>query len=87
MTDHTFDKSMEAVLLANGFDRYDGWPEGPIATWNGHALYSMQLYEHDKGYFIILRQNTGGDIRTVNMGSSNNAKDIITLRDALMRLW
>ena len=86
MSREKFDKTMEKELLKNDFDFYDDWKPGPQSGWStGRNFHTLSLMEHASGYWIILK--TKYDKRGINMGSSNNAKDIISIRDALARLW
>lgn len=83
----SFDKDIDVELLANDFAYYPDWLYGPESGWNEADLYSLRLMRHDFGYWIILRQHAGGENHMINMGSSNNAKEIIAVRDALKKLW
>jgi hypothetical protein len=82
-----FNPVMEKELLDNGFSNDPEWEYGPVSTWVNQDFYTMQLMKHDFGYFIILQQKFGGEYKTINIGSSNNAQDIIKVRDALKLTW
>lgn len=82
-----FDKEIDAELLANDFAYYPDWPYGPESGWNKADLYSLRLMRHDFGYWLIMRQHASGKNYTMNLGSSNSAKEIISVRDALKKLW
>lgn len=82
-----FNKEMDAELLSNDFAYYPDWGYGPGSSWSESDHFSLCLMRHDFGYWIILMQHAGGENRTMNIGSSNNAKEIIAVRDALKKLW
>lgn len=82
-----FNGGMDAELLANDFAYYDDWKYGPSSCWSGPDLYTLELMWHNYGYWLILRRHGGGENKEMNLGSSNYAKDIIAVRDALRRLW
>ena len=82
------DPTIEATLLKNGFKNYPDWEFGPVSGWpNDHDHMSLQLMRHAFGYWLILRSHSSGENKTMNMGSSNSAEDIIAIRDLLKRLW
>lgn len=82
-----FDDKMDTLLLENGFAYYDDWKYGPESAWSHQDHYTLKLMEHDYGYWLILRQHAHGENPEMNLGSSNNANDIIAVRDALKQLW
>ena len=79
-----FDESILETLLQNDFSFYDDWTHGPLSYCkNSSGFIEFKLMHHDHGYLIILN-NSGNNF---NIGSSNNAGDIIKLRDALRLLF
>ena len=55
-----------------------------MSGWrNDHDFYSLSLMRHDYGYWLILKCKTEG----MNIASSNDAKEIINVRDSLSKLW
>jgi len=83
-----FDKSIDTELLANNFKYYNDWEYGPISGWTtGYERYSLKLMKHDFGYWLIISCHAGGENPSMNIGSSNNAQDIIAIRDSLSVLW
>ncbi len=82
-----FNESMDAELLENDFARFSDWEYGPESGWSHQDHYSLRLMQHDFGYWLIIREHAGGENKTMNIGSSNNAKDIIAVRDALKGLF
>jgi len=87
-TREPFNHSMDSVLLSHDFSYYNDWDYGPMSLWStGWEHHSMKLMRHDFGYWIILSNHCSGKNKTLNMGSSNNADDIIAIRDTLKKLW
>lgn len=83
-----FNKSMDAELLKNDFAFYDDWEYGPISGWSSRfEHYSLKLMRHDFGYDLIISRHASGHNPFMNIGSSNNAAEIIELRDGLKRLF
>ena len=83
-----FDKSMDKILLENDFAYYSDWEYGLESGWSTNwEHYTMKLFKHSYGYWIILEAHASGEHDKLNIGSLNNAKDIIALRDALKKLW
>jgi hypothetical protein len=83
-----FDKSIEAELLKNDFAFYDDWKYGPESGWfNDNGFFTLKLMGHDYGYWLIIETSGGGERKGINIGSSNNAKDIVSVRDAFKKLW
>jgi len=82
-----FNKGMDSELLSNGFNYYSDWRYGPQICWSGHDISSIKLMRHDYGYWIIIRLCDGVAHTEMNIGSSNDAKEIIAVRDALQKLW
>ncbi len=82
-----FDEKIESELLKNGFAYYDDWKYGPVSGWSHQDHYSLNLMKHSFGYWLIIRAQFGGDNKTMNVGSSNNAQEIIAVRDALAKLF
>lgn len=82
-----FDKEIDAELLANDFAYYPDWSYGPESGWSKADHYSLCLMRNKFGYWLILRQHASGENYTMNLGSSNNAQEIIAVRDALKKLW
>lgn len=79
---------IEADLLQNEFKYFDDWEHGPQYAWMTPTEHcSMRLMAHDKGYYIVLFHHAGGDNNSMNLGSSDNAEDIIRLRDCLEKLF
>ena len=88
MSKEKFNKEIEAELLKNDFAHYDDWEYGPISGYStGHEYYSLKLMKHAFGYWIIISCHASGENPAMNIGSSNNAKDIIAIRDSLKKLW
>jgi len=82
-----FDKNMDKKLLRNGFEYYDDWEYGPESGWEtseGHN--TIMLYRHDFGYLIQLHRSVGGRTFDLMIGSSNKARDIIRIKNALNKL-
>ncbi len=83
-----FNEGIDEVLLANGFKYYEDWEHGPQAAWSIDCEhYTMQLMRHSFGYWIIIDAHASGERKKLNMGSSNNAADIIAVKAALERLF
>ena len=83
-----FDKSIEAVLLENGFGRFSDWKYGPQTGYSqDFEHYTVSLMEHNFGYFIILSKHASGRNPGFNIGSSNDAQEILDLVAALRKLW
>jgi hypothetical protein len=82
-----FNEGMDKELLANDFAYYSDWEYGPESGWSGQDHYSLRLVRHDYGYWLIIRCHASGDNPLMNIGSSNDAKNIIAVRDALKKLW
>ena len=82
-----FDESIVKELIDNGFSFSQDWAFGPVSSWSHQDHYSLRLMKHHFGYWLIISQHFGGENKKVNLGSSNNAKDIIAVRDVLRRLW
>ena len=82
-----FDEGMDVILLKNDFALYPDWKYGPESGWSGQDHYTIKLMRHNFGYWIIVSQHASGENITMNLGSLNNAYDIIALRDALKKLW
>jgi hypothetical protein len=80
------DDIIEDKLRLHGFDNDEDWEYGLISIWETrYDRYSMKLYKNDHGYWIILEKIVGCEREILNMGSLNNADDIINLRDALSK--
>ena len=83
-----FNDKMNKELLANGFAYYDDWAYGPQDGWETACEhYTLKLMRHDFGYGIIISPHASGTNPSMNIGSSNSASDIISIRDLLQRLW
>jgi hypothetical protein len=82
-----FNESMDAELLANGFAYYSDWEYGPESGWECQDHYVLSLMRHDYGYWLIISHHASGENPKMNIGSSNDAKEIIAVRDALKVLW
>ena len=83
-----FDGSIDKELLENDFAYYDDWKYGPMSGWStSHEHHTLRLMRHDFGYDIIVGRHASGENPTMGIGSSNNAKDIIKIRDSLKKLW
>ena len=83
-----FNEGMDAELLSNDFAYYDDWEYGPQAGWsNAFEHYVLKLMRHTHGYWIIVGHHASGENPTMNIGSSNEAKEIIAVRDAIQTLW
>ena len=81
-----FDENINKLLLANGFKFYNYWEFGPIDSWSEDMDHiSLRLLRHNFGYWIQFRRHAGGQNKTLIIGESNNADDIIALRDALKK--
>ena len=81
-----FNGSMDSELLKNDFKYYDDWKHGPQSGWSTDFHYfTLSLLSHDFGYWLII--HTSGEKPNLNIGSSNDAKEIIAIRDALKVLW
>lgn len=80
-----FDASMDATLLQNGFKYYDDWEYGPMSGWSWSCDHpSIRLMKHSFGYSIIFSVHASGLNPHMVIGNSNNADEIIALRDALI---
>jgi hypothetical protein len=82
-----FNEGMDSILLSNDFTYYSDWEYGPQSSWSGQDHYNMKLMRHDFGYWIIIGHHASGENPTMNIGSSNDAKEIIEVRNALQKLW
>ena len=83
-----FNESMEDELLKNDFAYYDDWKYGPVSGWStDHEYYTLYLFKHNFGYWLIISCHASGTNPKMNIGSLNNADDIITVRDSLRKLW
>lgn len=83
-----FDNSMDNELIANGFKYYADWEYGPISGWTtDYEYFSLKLMRHDFGYWLIIGRHPSGENPAMNIGSLNNATDIIAIRDSLRKLW
>lgn len=83
-----FNEAMDLILLANGFEYFSDWEYGPQDGWStGSEHYTLSLMRHDYGYWLILSAHLSGENKGLNMGSSNEASEIIAVRDALQKLW
>jgi hypothetical protein len=83
-----FNEEMDKELLENGFAYYDDWKYGPMSGWTtSHEHHTLRLMRHDFGYDLIISRHASGTNPTMGIGSSNNAKDIIKIRDSLKNLW
>jgi len=82
-----FNEAMDAELLANGFAYFDDCEYGPECGWSSQDHYVLSLMRHSYGYWLIISRHASGENPTMNIGSSNDAKEIIAVRDALKRLW
>lgn len=80
-----FNKSeIDKILLENGFEYYEGWSDGPYCSWNeDHDSISLMLMYINYGYLIIFQRHVSGENIRMNIGESNNAEEIIRLRDIL----
>ena len=86
-----FNKNMDEELLSRGFEYHDDWQFGPQSGGsNNREFFGLSLMRHDHGYWLILNCR-GCRSSGLNLGSSNNAEDIIavrdSLRDSLELLW
>ena len=82
-----FNKNMDKVLLKNGFKYYSDWEYGPMCSWaESWDRISLKLMKQDFGYWIIFHRHASGENISMNIGESNNAEDIIKLRDLLRDL-
>ena len=83
-----FNENMDSELLSNDFAYYDDWEYGPQSGWsNAFERYILKLMRHDYGYWLIVGHHASGKNPTMNIGSSNDAKEIIAVRDAIQKLW
>lgn len=83
-----FDKTIDEELLENDFAYYDDWKYGPMSSWlTACEHHTLKLMKHDFGYDLIIGRHASGKNPTMGIGSSNNAKDIIEIRDSLRKLW
>lgn len=83
-----FDKAMDEELLKNDFAYYDDWEYGPMTGWQQPwEYYVLKLMKHDYGYNLIIGRHGSGENPKMGIGSSNNAAEIIAIRDALKKLW
>ena len=83
-----FDKAIDKELIENDFAYYDDWEYGPISSLpHDYDHYSLMLMKHNYGYWLIVSRHASGENPRVNIGSSNNAKEIIEIRDSLRKLW
>jgi len=79
---------VDDILLANDFAYYDDWEYGPMSGWSSDwEHYTLKLMRHDFGYWLILSAHSGGENKTFNVGSSNDAEQIISIRDSLAKLF
>lgn len=85
------DPKVEETLLANGFKFYQespnfGW--GYLAqSWStAWERYSMQVSRCSDSYQVVLTAHYGGENRTIQMGNSNSAEDILRLLAALKKM-
>lgn len=79
-----FDPTIDEQLLENGFAYYNDCKFGPMSGWRAdYDFYSLRLMRHDHGYWLILKCTA----KEINIGSSNDAKEIINVRDSLSKLW
>jgi len=82
-----FDETMDSILLKKGFTYYDDWEYGPESGWSEPFDYiTLKLMRTDHGYWIIFSRHASGEHPSFNIGISNNAYDIIALRDMLKRM-
>ncbi len=82
-----FDENIDKELMENDFAYYDDWKYGPMSGWStSHEHYTLKLMSHDFGYWLIVSPHASGKNPAMNIGSSNNAKDIIEIRDSLKKL-
>lgn len=82
-----FNEGMDAELLVNDFAYYNDWEYGPESGWSGQDHYILKLMRHNFGYWLIVGHHGSGENPVINIGSSNDAKEIIAVRDALKKLW
>jgi hypothetical protein len=83
-----FNEKMDEILLQNDFAYYDDWEYGPVTGWtanNDH--YSLKLMKHSFGYWLIISKHASGENPSFNIGSSNNANEILAVTEALKILW
>lgn len=78
---------IDKILLANGFKYYDDWKYGPSDTWSeDYDIVTLKLMHHDLGYWLIFSRHASGENASMNIGESNNAEEIIKLRDILKKV-
>lgn len=79
-----FNKNMDKILLENGFKYWDDWEYGPMCGWSeSWDRPNLKLMRHDSGYWIIFKRHYGDGM---NIGSSNDAHQIIKLRNELKKV-
>lgn len=79
--------SIDEKLMQNGFEYYDDWEYGPSIGWSKEGgFYSINLMRHGYGYWLILEHAQGGGRSSINIGSSDNADDILAFAGALNKL-
>lgn len=77
-------KQIDEILLKNGFSYYDDWEYGPITGWSEDFDHvSIKLFEHDKGYWIIFSRHASGANKTMNIGDTSSAVDILSVVNSL----
>ena len=78
---------IDKILLENGFKYFDDWKYGPQCTWNeDYDIVTLQLMHHNYGYWLILHRHAGGENIDMNIGESDNAHEIIVLRNLLKKM-
>ena len=82
------DKSIESELLNNGFKFYNDWEFGPMCSWSTDCEhYALKLMRHAFGYWLILSAHESGSNSEMNIGSLNNAQEIIAVRNSLSKVF
>lgn len=78
-------QEVDEILLKNGFNYYDDWEYGLMYSWLGdHDVMSLRLIHFTLGYWIIFHRHAGGENFDMNIGESNDADQIVKLKDLLV---
>lgn len=80
-------EAIDKILLKNGFKYFSDWKYGPQYTWNeDYDIVTLRLMHNNDGYWLILHRHAGGKNLAMNIGESNNAEEIISLRNLLKKM-